>query len=346
MLFEKIKFNTEQECVRQIRLFNYPILEYYTKYNEQNKRKHVSLFPTLKKRNYSSNSKNAQVFYLKINREENWAFLCLQKWIDIISILDADFYIISDKESLTKKIYKKIRFKNKNIKIIRSFCCLRKKAKKLVHARWVNAAIAHMTTFYHSSENNIKNFWNIDVDDTMFCFSNDKIIELLEKARCYAIKSNINCLSLDMWRSRSNNIHWSFGITFTQNDVDYLSIFDKFSQIDWQKEYSFYNTDMNIDWFFNYLTQYEYVKTYSFYPEKGYFIHWGDLFVNVVGSSICYWRDGFLYYPILKGIAKNDVAGVVPIAKDCVKFDIGLSLNDGIHFLNSELFNFNTNIKK
>lgn len=37
MLFEKIKFNTEQESVTQIRLFNLPILEYYKRHNEKKK---------------------------------------------------------------------------------------------------------------------------------------------------------------------------------------------------------------------------------------------------------------------------------------------------------------------
>lgn len=41
MIYEKIKFNTEQESVRQIRIFNYPVVEYYKRHGE--KKKHYSI---------------------------------------------------------------------------------------------------------------------------------------------------------------------------------------------------------------------------------------------------------------------------------------------------------------
>ena len=342
MLFKKIKINTINKCIRQIYIFNYLMLEYYTRYDDLKRKKHY----TLSTKKLLKNTKNTKVFYLKINRRENWAFLSLQQWINVINDLNADFYIICDNENIKKEIYKKIRFKDSNVKIIKSFHNLKSVAKNLVHPKWVNAAIAHMTTFYHSKCNNIKNYWNIDADDTMFCFSVEKIIDLLSKAEEYAKTNNLNCISLDMWRSRSNNIHWSFGITYTQNNIDYIALFKEFQAIDWQKDYAFYNTAMNIDWFFNYLTQYRNLKTYSFYPENGYFIHWGDLLVNVIGSSICLWHDGILEYPILNEIAKNKQAGTISISKDCEQIDLGLSIRDGLDYLNNKLFNFDTNIRK
>lgn len=106
MLFEKIKFNTEEAFVTQVRLFNMPILEYYIKHNK--KKKHYSLLPVLKKKkSYSYNPENEYLFYLKINSSDNCSFSCLQHWINIIGWIGGDFYIICDKEDLERKVYEK-----------------------------------------------------------------------------------------------------------------------------------------------------------------------------------------------------------------------------------------------
>lgn len=341
MFLEKIKINTEEGNIRQIRFFNYPFLEYFK--NEKEQKKYFKVLPNMYK---SFKNNNKKVFYLKINRNENYSFLCLQQWIDVVNFMGADFYIVCDSNDIEKEIYKKIKFKNANIKIIKSHKNLKNNAEKLFHKKWVNAGIAHMTPFYHSKRIAISAFWNIDADDTMLCFSIEKIASLLNQAESYSNLNNISCFSLDMWRSRSNNVHWSFGITYIQNNVDYISYFNEFLDINWQKDYAFYNTAMNIDWFFNYLSQYRKLTIYSFYPENGYFIHWGDFLVNVFGSSICYWQDNNVYYPILIDIAKNKNAGLIPVAKDCYQINLNLKLEDSINYLNTTLFNFDTNIKK
>jgi hypothetical protein len=298
-------------------------------------------FPFLSKFKRGSKLTNDKpVFYLKINRNDNYAFLCLQHWLYTIEILDADFYIICDKDKLERQILKRIVFKNGDIKFIKSvekpLCNI---VKNIATKNWVKAAHAHLTTFWHAKRNNIENFWNIDADDTMFLAKPEIVADILKRAQSYADKNDLNTFSLDMWWSRTAQKHWSFGVTYTRQNVDWFEVFNRNQDTNWQNHYREYACEFNVDYFFTYLKDFMKLKIETFYVENCYFVHWGDFLTDVIASSICFWENGKLAFPILLKIYEDTSAGIIPISDDCVKFDLNIKKEDCIKFALNNLPN-------
>lgn len=253
----------------------------------------------LKKILKSSPKNNSDtVFYLKINRQKNYTFACLQKWIDIANLLGVDFYIICDDNDLKKDVLKKIKFKDSNIKIIKS--CKSREIKaissRVANKQWQNAAYAHLTTFFHARENNIKYFWNIDADDTSFLMYSEHLVNELRKIEIYAKENHIAAFSLDMWKSITDGKHWSFGITYIDNTIDWFKLlkehYDDFDYINYP------NVNFNLDCYFTYLNKITDIKFETFYFENLRFIHWGN-FDNPIYSGISHWSNGVLSRPYL-----------------------------------------------
>ena len=112
---------------------------------------------------------------------------------------------------------------------------------------------SHLTTFYHAKQNNIKEFWNIDADDTMFALEPEDIMSILQNVENYSKTNNIDAMSLDMWHSRTRQRHWSFGITYINNFSEIFNILDSLTNTDWQNNYKDCDVAFNLDWFFTYL---------------------------------------------------------------------------------------------
>lgn len=113
------------------------------------------------------------VFYLKINRKEEYTFPNLQKWIDVISdIHESKVFIICDDVDLENAVKNRVSYEGclEYIKSERYASEVRGIVKGFANERWENAGYAHMTTFYHAKENGYRHFWNIDADDTFFAF--------------------------------------------------------------------------------------------------------------------------------------------------------------------------------
>nr|MDE7477271.1 hypothetical protein [Lachnospiraceae bacterium] len=144
-----------------------------------------------------------KAMYLKINRKEEFAFRNLGRWIDVSYLMNADCYILCDDDDIKRKIHNELLLSG-NCKFIRSDKnFLNKKiVEKIANRNWANAAYAHMTTFTHAKDNEYGSFWNIDADDTMVCLTIDRIMELLQCVELYAENKNIDCFSLDMWRTK------------------------------------------------------------------------------------------------------------------------------------------------
>lgn len=326
--FEKVKTNLRNGKLRQIRILGFPILQYY----RENSKETNYRIPFLCKKLIN---KTKPVFYLKINRQDAYSFLCLQHWIDTIESIGADYFILCDKEKLERDVLKRIIFPNTNIKFLKS--CRNKKLKmivdKIATKFWIKATYAHLTTFYHAQKNNISSFWNIDADDTLFCMEPQILANYLKKIEQYAETKDFGSFSLDMHRSRTLGRHWSFGITYTRMNTDWFSILNNNPDSSWQKHYEKYDYEFNLDWFFTYLKDFKNIKNETFYIDNSYFIHWGNFLTNVIGSGVFNWKNNRLYFPIILSVLNDKYFGNIQIADDCHKFDSKLSDEDAQNFI-------------
>lgn len=264
-------------------------------------------------------------FYLKVNRIEDFAIKNLSRWIDASYLMDADCYIICDNEDLKKKIlkslliYSEIYFMesetNADLKYI---------VDHIANRNWKNAAYAHLTSFWDAKKRNYKYFWNVDADDTRMCVSIDRMVEILKTAEDFAKKEKIGCFSLDMWRSETHGKHWSFGVTFVDNQIDWLTLC-KNKCIEQQYQEMDNEGNQNVDWFFTYLKNCNAQKIETFYVENMRFLHYSQDFIEKpIASGMYHWTNGKLIYPFLYyGFGIREI-GMFDIASDVVRLDVGI----------------------
>ncbi len=326
-IFEKIKIKLKDGKSELIKIFGIPVLQ-YDKIQVGNQSNIKYYIPTRPKK-----SKKNIVAYLKVNSIRNYTILNLQNWINIVEILGYDYYIICDNEKLKKIILKEIVFPSTDIKIIKSIrnFKLRKIANNLADKTWTNAALAHLTTFYHAKSLGVKAFWNIDADDTTMLVTSTRAAEILKTLEKYADKKDIKLFSLDMWTSYTGGTHWTFGVTYTDNQFDWFKYFKKVKDLKWMYKYRAKPTLINIDWFCTYLKDYESINIATYYIENLRFVHWDDFCCRRNYANLCYWLNGNIYYPILWDLFK-DPKGKKTIAQNCIKFDLNISENECSQF--------------
>lgn len=328
-----VNISTSEHNIFQIRLFNKPVIEILINYFNP---KRISWkFLTFLRPKPFFKSKNPQTFYLKINRKDAYAIRCIQHWIDIITELKADFYIICDKPELELEVLKKVRFNNRNIKFIKSI--KNKKLKPIVEniatPLWYNATYAHLTSFYHAKKHNIKYFWNIDADDTMFSLYADKVADILKNIKQYARENTIAAFSLDMHTSKTYGKHWSFGICYIDNTIDWIRLFENNKSKNWRNNYIQYDSQFNLDWFFTYLRDEQVENIKSFYIDNMQFIHFGDFMWNTMDSGVYHFENNKIIYPILLEVFGTRTFGEIPIWSKCVKFNNNMNKSDCFNFM-------------
>ncbi len=275
-----------------------------------------------------------KAMYLKINRSEDYAFRNLSRWIDVSYLLDTDCYILCDQEDLIERIRRELLL-SENCRFIKSEKDSINKTivENIANKNWENAAYAHITTFSHAKRHEYDHFWNIDADDTMLCLTIDRMKELLENAGACAEDQGIDCFSLDMWRTKWKGEHWSFGITYTCG------------QLDWIKELSAHSKDRryrdlengmnyNIDCFFSYLKCVTALKIETFYFENLKFIHYAnDFFKGLISSAFYHWKDGKLFYPLMQACVGLDEMSIYDVYPDIIKLDIGITDDEAKNIL-------------
>lgn len=281
------------------------------------------------------------IFYLKINRTDYFSYVCIQHWINIVNELNADFYFVCDKENLKKEVLKKIKFKDSNIKFIKSAKWKLKKITKNIATRpWVNATYAQLTTFLHAEKINAGSFYNIDADDTMFICEPKKAAQILIEAKRYADLNNIKAFSFDMHVTQFRNKHWSFGITYTKTDFNWMKIFNSNKDEKWQDKYKKNHCEhFNLDWFMTHLGDIYNNKIQTFYVENLLFIHWATLLCAHIGYAIQKTVDGYMYYPLFEYFDANKKLSKVKIPDEVVKLNIGLSEQDCLEFGKNNVVN-------
>lgn len=243
---------------------------------------------------------------------------CIQSWLNLAAIYDAQLYIICEKTEIINEISKNCLFGSITIEdyakereremdplfVGAYFNTLTKFAERLVKPWWVKAAVSHLTTFYHAQENDYKTFWNIDADDTMFFTpSATELKAAFQKVE--ALASDYDCISLDMWNSLNNGRHWSFGVAYIYVDRPWESIIEKNIELAhaiWKKNYLPERVH-NLDFFFTSLMEEDILKAHTFYIERASFCHYGMHYLLgkevYPGFGLNYWFNERIIFPLL-----------------------------------------------
>lgn len=285
------------------------------------------------------NSSTSQpVFYLKINLNTDFAVECFNHWINIVEALEADYYIVCDKEELKAKV---INDKNKD-KFMPTFLQAKQLLRNVVVPFWLNAGAALLTPFLHAKENGYETFWNIDADDTVMCADASKCAEMLKKAQEYACKNDIDCFSLDMHSSGFERFypHWTFGVCFCKSSPDYVSKLidfnEFFANIDLKRDDLF---DNNLDEVFSILGEYSQIKTGTFYVENLYFRHC-DFEIHCYKNGRFIYRNVSQFTKVLWRLKNSEIEDGLQIPERFIKFDVGLTQSESLAFLeNNAIFN-------
>ena len=241
-----------------------------------------------------------RMVYLKINRNNQYTMWCIQQWIDAINAAGMDFIFVVDNESLEKRVLAEVNFYSADIKMMRSKRKqLKNIAPNLCEPIWEKCTYAQLTPFYHAKENGIQKHWAIDADDTMFAAKPESVAKILLSAEKIAEEKNLCAFSFDMWRTKTKGYHWSFGVAYFNDNVDFCKIFDTTPNAAWKNDV---NQDFatNIDLFFCYLKYCRFMPIETFYVENVFFLHCGVFFGCSVVHTITYWKDGMMINPIAK----------------------------------------------
>ncbi len=330
-LFEKMKAMVKNGQYKRIYLFGIPILEI----RKEGKHKKY-IFVLLKKNGAIKCNSNDLIMYLKVNRTDDYSFWCLQEYINISNILKAKFIIICDNLRLEKMILKRIVFQDSHINFMRSYKKgYNKFIKSIASPFWEKAAYAHLTTFLHAQKYKITNFWNIDADDTMFMLHERKTVNILKQAMTIANALEIDVFSLDMHTSRTSNISWTFGITYTRMSSQMMSTIFSCKNNQWFSRYKQYYSIYNFDLYITYLRDEKKLKALCFYPNNIYFCHYAYISSPFMYYSIYYFDNGRLYLPISKVTNEKDIN--IKIPNDVIKIDIGTSEHEGKIFLDKKV---------
>lgn len=272
------------------------------------------------------------VFYLKVNRNNSYVLPNLKHWIKIAQLSEhTKIYILCDNLILKEKILQGISITS-DIEFIESYRDneeMNAVLDDITVGKWAKIGQAHLTTFWHAKENGIDKFWNIDADDTFMCLDSVRCVEMFQTVEKYADSNSIAMMGLDMWRSISEAErwdtvhHWSFGVTYTDNSINWISEMKKHGgDDDYSKMKKFYR---NVDWFFTYLREYTNIKIETFYFENLKFAHFFDYFLNYPHKSNFYhWKNGMIEFPIIKYCFGAVNCGEARISDEVIAFDIGI----------------------
>lgn len=277
--------------------------------------------------------KATMFFYLKINRQERYTFRNLQHWIHIVEgIKGADYCILCDNDDLKRKVLEQVHF-TRNVRFMKSCKSspeLRDILPDITDDRWRNAGYAHLTTFLDAKKNGYSCFWNIDADDTCICLSPERVAELLHIVEDYTLSNKIDIISLDMWMTRTRGYHWTFGITFVNNKVDWFSIMKIYARDEELKAKQI----RNVDGYFSCLKECTDLKIETFYVEKLRFIHYSDDFIKRPDASGFFiWENGRLILPILLYCLGIERCGSIPIYEKVIPLDMKICAEECTEFL-------------
>ncbi len=269
-------------------------------------------------------------FYLKVNRYEGYTIRNLRHWLNAVNKFGekADYYIICDNQLLKSKILKEFSDTYPQIGDLIVNSIINEESayiiKHVTNERWRMAGYAHLSTFIHARNNGYTKFWNIDADDTRICLSSSRCRELLLAVENFAINNKIDCFSLDMHASLiGSRKHWSFGITYTNNKLNWLNLMKEICVDNMEIE----DKCPNFDRFFRYIrNNTNKAKIESFYVENLKFFHYSnDFFWRISESALFHWKEGYLTLPLLYyGVGLHSEKARMNIDPIVIKLDINI----------------------
>ena len=285
-----------------------------------------------------------EVFYLKINRNVPDTIRYLLAWLQAISkIPNAKAYIICDKPELTNFIKATINFSGLDCEFMES----NRTSPELqyivdsgtITGRWKFIAYALLTPFLHARDMGYKDFWNIDADDIKLYISPERIAELLTAAKTYANENKINLFSLDICTTWYIYHHWTFGVVYTDNSVDWINLMREHCKDAYLFErYGHVVSTINLDWFCTYLREINAAKIRTFYFENLRMVHdTGSSYINPFGSII-YWKKGKIRFSVFENY--DDAAsefGSLSIPDEVIRLDIGLRAEEATDTLKKDM---------
>lgn len=317
------------------KIFDTPVLQYIKTHNKKVRIK----FPFLRRQN-----KQPLMFYLKYNSPNFHSIWCLHKWIETIADLGGRYVIVCDNQKLEEKIIANTTFNDDYYKFIKSDRrTLKHIIKNICDKTWINAGFSHLTTFTHAKANNIEEFWNIDVDDTTFFETPQKIADSLKKVMEYSKINNLDVFSYDMHASRFNNRHWSFGVTYTRNNSKLVEIIKNAKTKDWQRNYFDLQKlfgDFNLDWYFTYLKDNKLINAKTFNINNLYFAHWGFATPTALTRLIQVEYNNKLYFPLSNSLCTLDFMQAIQLKDEIVVFETGINKDESLKFLTGMLCSY------
>lgn len=284
------------------------------------------------------------IYYLKVNRDEPYTYNNLRQWIQAIDCSDNYYiYILCDREIIKEKILAKVQLPEKKYEFLKSGISndVNETVKWIADEPWQKAAIAHLTTFQHADQNGYQEFWNIDADDTLLCLSAKRTAECMRIIERRAAEDQIHLFSLDMWATRDNGI-WTFGITYCNNTIDWLSVILKhcrdeaYASVAKLDYFTF-----NIDCFMAYLRTIQkagWEKTAyrieSYYFENLRFVHYSNDFMRrPLSSGFWHYKDQQIISPLLSSFFNREDLGCQSINGEVMKLDAHITDQEAADFL-------------
>ncbi len=269
------------------------------------------------------------VYYLKANTLNNYTYNNIINWINIIAPgKDSTVYLLCDNEEIVRVLLEMNPDIKELVNVIQSErgeLMFREIAQKTLADSWYPAGFAHLTTFLHAARNGYESFWNIDADDTFFSAEISESKQILRSVESYAKEEGIHAFSFDMHVSRTGGAHWSFGITYIDNSVNWFNVIYRYLDEYQDMRKVFNNGTDNLDWYFTFLRNRAKVRLESFYVENMLFLHFrGDLIYRVPPDGIFYWKDGRYVQIIQQYIFDKEDEGSIEIPSDLVRIDIGI----------------------
>ena len=264
-----------------------------------------------------------RAFYLKTDKGSRLAMNNLNRWINAVSLMGGDCYILCDRDDVIQKVKDTLIFLDavtflKSERESEEIAFIAKSA--IPQNGMINACFAHLTTFLHARDRDYDFFWNIDADDTQLCMSVDRIAELLEYAGNYAEENGLDCFSLDMHTSRTGGQHWSFGVTYTKNRRDWLPILRShvhdraYLEKDLKQRFTYIRS----------LREFR-IETFCFENLKFIHYHFENIFADPTIWGLLYWKDNELRLPMLETFSsKESKLGRYAIPKEVVGLELGI----------------------
>ena len=279
-------------------------------------------------------------YYLKANSNNLITQINICNWIAIAACEDKDakIYLVCDNQKLIDDLSSIYPSHFNLVEVIPSEIdsdILNKLVSATISSNWSPAGYAHLTTFLHATRNGYSAFWNIDADDTYMAASCEKTKEILKDAESLAKEKGIDALSLDMHYTRLGGVHWSFGITYIDNTVDWFDIMAKYVYAYQDMKEVRGVTGSNLDWFFTYLKSHSGRRLESFYVENLRFIHsTGAILMHAPWyTGVYYWENGRLISPFIKDVLGILAAGDLAIPEDVICLKTSISREESIKML-------------